>query len=92
VIFVMSLLATTTVTDYRITQTNRTSTNHSCASLSPIEVEVVLRSRKWDKENRYLVGSARTTILSRTCAQAEPTSTQKVQLEKNTPFRQLRAG
>ena len=59
VVFVMGLFATAAVSDNRVAQTNRASADDLGASLGPVGVEVVLRGRKWDKENRDPVGSAR---------------------------------
>jgi hypothetical protein len=58
VVFVMSLFPTAAVSDNRIAQTNGAFADDLCAGLGPVSIEVVLRSRKWDKENRVHVGSA----------------------------------
>lgn len=50
-VFVMSLFATPAVSDDRIAQTNGASADDPCGGLGPVCFEV-LRSRKWDKENR----------------------------------------
>jgi hypothetical protein len=52
----MSLFATTAVSDNRIALTNGASADDLCVGLGPVRIEVVLRSRKWDKENRVHVG------------------------------------
>jgi hypothetical protein len=53
VMFIMRLLATTSVADDRITFTSRTSPqNNLGATLGPIRFEVVRRCGKWDKQNR----------------------------------------
>src|SRR6266446_1281853 len=51
--FIMRLLATTSVADDRITFTSGTSPqNNLGATRGPIRFEVVRRCEKWDKQNR----------------------------------------
>ena len=52
-IWVMSLLAPAAMADDRMAQANRASAQHDfCSCLRPVGLEVVVRGRKWDKENR----------------------------------------
>lgn len=52
-VFVMRLFLPATVTDDGILQTNGAAAEDDfCSGLGPIGFEVVLRGRKWDKENR----------------------------------------
>jgi hypothetical protein len=53
VMFIVRLLAPTTVTDDGITFANRASPQHDLVAVSsPVGFELVRRGRKWDKENR----------------------------------------
>jgi hypothetical protein len=53
VMFIVRLLAPATVTDDRIAFANRASPQHDVLAVaSPVSLELVCRSRKWDKENR----------------------------------------
>ena len=55
--FVMSLLAAAAVTNDRVAQTDRASAQDNFRTrLGPIGFEVVMRGRKWDKENREYGG------------------------------------
>jgi hypothetical protein len=81
VVLVVSLFAPAAVSNNRITQTNWASADDLCAGLGPVNLEVVLRSRKWDKENRVHVGSAPGVLtLPRSEPRAEPHSCQEVPL------------
>jgi hypothetical protein len=52
-IFVVRLFPATAMTDNRIALTNRAlAQDLPSTSLDPIDFEVALRSRKWDKQNR----------------------------------------
>lgn len=58
-VFVVSLFAPAAMADDGIAQTNRALTkNRPTTSIDPIGFEVVLRRRKWDKQNRDRGGSA----------------------------------
>ena len=58
VVFVMRLLAAAAVADDGVLRTDRAAAQDDlCASLAPIVFEVVLRGRKWDKQNRRLGAS-----------------------------------
>jgi hypothetical protein len=53
VMFIVRLLAPTTVADDRIPFANRASPQHDLVAVSsPVGFELVRRSRKWDKKNR----------------------------------------
>jgi hypothetical protein len=55
VVFVMSLFPTAAMSDYRIAQAYGAPADDLCADLGPVSIEVVLRRRKWDNENRVHV-------------------------------------
>jgi hypothetical protein len=53
VMFVVRLLAPTTVADDGITFANRASPHHDVLDItSPVGFQLVWQGRKWDKENR----------------------------------------
>ena len=52
VIFIMGLLSTAAVSDDRFARTNGACTDDLYNCLCPVCFPVVLRGRKWDKENR----------------------------------------
>ena len=71
-LLVMSLFAAAAVTDDGILGTNRASAQNAIgARLGPIGFEVVLRSRKWDKQNRSNEGFARPVTLPRSIGRRE---------------------
>jgi len=64
VAFVMRLLAAAAVADDGVLATNRAAAQDGFrAGLGPIGFEVVLRGRKWDKQNRSAEGFARPVTL-----------------------------
>ena len=88
-VFVMSLFATAAVSDNRIALTNGASADDIRVSPGAVCIEVVLCSRKWDKENRVHVGSAPKVVPCQIPSHGRspgrsPTSCQEVPLEKNT--------
>jgi len=53
VVFIMRLFAAAAMADNGVLRTNRTTAQDDIrARLGPVSFEVVLRSRKWDKQNR----------------------------------------
>jgi len=63
-IFVMRLFAPAAMADDGVLGTDRASAQDEVpASLGPIGFEVVLRGRKWDKQNRSDEGFARPVTL-----------------------------
>ena len=59
-LFIMRLFAAAAMTDDGVLGTNRAAAQDDfCAGLGPIDFEVVLRRRKWDKQNRTVEGFAR---------------------------------
>ncbi len=61
---VMSLFAAAAMTDDGVLRANRASAQDNFrARLGPISFEVVLRGRKWDKQNRSDEGFARLVTL-----------------------------
>ena len=89
-VFIMSLLASATVTDDGILLTNRASAQDNFrARLGPIGVELALDRGKWDKQYRDRGGPAREVGLSQDPnSRAGPSPPeQKSRLEKNNAFR-----
>jgi len=62
VVFVMRLLAAAAVADDGVLGTNRAAARDDFRA-GPIRFEVVLRGRKWDKQNRSTEGFARPVTL-----------------------------
>jgi hypothetical protein len=83
-VFVMSLFAAAAMTDDGVLQTQGTSAKEFRAGLNPTDIEVVLRGRKCDKENRdargLLTGKSSWQDLSST--RNPPLRNNKSQLEK----------
>ena len=58
VVFIVRLLASATVTDDGIAFTNRTSARKDAIAIaSPIAFDLVWLGRKWDNNNRWVVGT-----------------------------------
>jgi hypothetical protein len=56
VVFIVGLLAAAPMADDQIASTNRASSQDDIgATLGPVRFELVLRDRKWDKNNRSLL-------------------------------------
>jgi len=82
-VFIMSLFAAAAMTNDGVLGTNRASPQDEFrARRSPIGFEVVLRRRKWDKQNRSNGGFARPATLPRSATGAEPSSSKKISTEK----------
>ena len=76
--FIMSLFAAATMTDDGVLRTNRAPAQDEFRThLGPIGFEVVLSSRKWDKQNRTMGGFAQPMTLPRSATGAEPSPPQK---------------
>jgi hypothetical protein len=84
-LFIMRLFAAAAMTDDGVLGTNRAAAQDDfCAGIGPIDFEVVLRRRKWDKQNRSNEGSARPGHLAQDRqAGATPFLLNKSHLEKN---------
>jgi hypothetical protein len=73
VMFIVRLLAPTTVADDGITFASRASPQHDpLAVASPVGFQLVWRGRKWDKENRSSWGLPPGVDLPRSEPEAEP--------------------
>jgi hypothetical protein len=86
VVFVMSLFAPAAVSDNRIALTNGASADDRRVGLGPVCVEVVLRSRKWDKR---IVSKWELRRAGDSCQDPEPRAEpsllpRRVPLEKNS--------
>ena len=82
--FVMSLFAAAAMADDGVLRANRASAEDDfCAGFNPIGFEVVLRGRKWDKQNRSDEGFAWLVTLPRIDSWSEAFLLNKSHLEKN---------
>jgi hypothetical protein len=71
--FIVGLLAPTTVADDRIAFANRASPQQDVLAVAgPVRFELVRRGRKWDKENRSSWGLPPGVDLPRSEPEAEP--------------------
>ena len=88
VMLIVSLLATTSVADNRITLTNRASSQNNVSTLfGPTRFELMRRDGKWDKENRSSSGRCSGIGRPKSESKAEPLSLKrKSQLKENTAY------